>query len=371
MAAAHPSLRGIPRWSSWRIPLTAWLLSRALGFLALVVTPTPDGRWVNAFGLTAMDGQWYRIIITQGYPNWTAPGVATAWPFFPLYPWMADLPTRVGAPIGPSMIVVSWLAALVALGGVWHLVVRRFEERVAVLAVWLVALLPGSIGLVLSYSDSLFLAGQVWALVVIDNIARSRAAGHAVSRWAWWQVGALIAVATASRPNGFLLVVVAWVAVWCIDRRWRAVAAAALPSAAFLAGWMIYCQVKVGEPFVFLSAKDAWIESPLWKFLAHPFAREAVPVHVAIAVAVIALASPSLKKLPVWWLWAAVLLVGPSLFLGLEGLARYVTLAVTLPIGCALTLSRRPVWIQRLVLVAAAIGLVLLGAWVVRYSWVP
>ena len=349
----------------------AWVVSRALGFIALVVTPTPDGRWFNAFGVTAMDGGWYRIIVTQGYPNWSATTVGTAWPFFPLYPWLADLLTRVGVPVGPSLITVSWLAALVAFGGMWQLVSHRFDDRVASLSVWLIALLPGSIGLVLAYSDGLFVAALVWMLVLIDRRAQAVHDAVALSRWTWWQIGALAAIGTASRPNGFMLVAAAWAAAWCIDRRWRHAAAAAVPSLVFLVSWMIYGQRKVGDPLVFLTAKAAWNESPLWKFVLHPFAREAVPFHVAVAVAVFVVAAPSLRKLPSWWLVCIVVLVAPQLLLGLEGLARYVTMAAPLSIACALTLSRRPRWVQWLALAACAAGLMFLGIWVVRYTWVP
>ena len=223
----------------------------------------------------------------------------------------------------------------------------------------------------LSYSDSLFLAGQVWALVLIDNIMRTRADAMPVPRWAWWQVGTLVAVVTASRPNGFLLVAVALVAVWCIDRRWKAALAVALPSAAFLAGWLVYCQAKVGDPLVFLSAKAAWIEWPIWRFVAHPLGRETIPFHVIVGVAAISLAVPSLRKLPSWWLWTAALFVVPSLLLGLEGMARYVSLAAPLPVACALTLSRQKRWVQGLALLASTCGFMFLGVWVVRYSWVP
>lgn len=371
MAVIQSPLRGRIRWTSWSLPLTAWLVSRVLGFLVLTMDSTPGGRVFNASGLTAMDGGWYRIIMNLGYPNWSNPNVGSAWPFFPLYPWLADLPTRLGAPVGPSLIVVSWLGALVALIGVYEVVRRRFDDRTAALAVWLVALLPGSIGLVLSYSDSVFLAGQVWALLLIDNIARRKAADTPLSRWAWWHVGVVVAVATASRPNGFMIVIVAWVAVWCVDRRWRAAVAAALPSAVFLAGWVLYGQLKVGEPLVFLSSKGAWAEWPIWKVFTDPFTRDAVPFHVAVAIVVVAVAAPSWRKLSTWWLWCVALLILPSLLLGVEGLARYITLAAPLPVAGALTLSRRPIWVQRLALVIAAAGLMFLGRAVVRYSWVP
>jgi hypothetical protein len=63
----------LPRLTSavrlWQIPILAWIVSRVIGCIGLVVWPTAQGKWFNTFGLTYMDGGWYRIIMTIGYPN--------------------------------------------------------------------------------------------------------------------------------------------------------------------------------------------------------------------------------------------------------------------------------------------------------------
>ena len=65
----------LPRLKSaaqvWQIPILAWIVSRVIGCLGLVVAPTAEGKRFNSFGLTFMDGGWYRIIMTIGYPNGT------------------------------------------------------------------------------------------------------------------------------------------------------------------------------------------------------------------------------------------------------------------------------------------------------------
>ena len=163
----------LPRLTSavrlWQIPILAWIVSRVIGCIGLVVWPTAQGKWFNTFGLTYMDGGWYRIIMTIGYPNGSLPNFGTAWPFSPLYPFVADLLTRVGGPVGPSLIFVSWICALFAFIGMHELVRRREGETVAKYAVWTLALLPGAVGQVLSYSDSMFVAALIWLLVLVDR----------------------------------------------------------------------------------------------------------------------------------------------------------------------------------------------------------
>ena len=342
--------------------------------LGLVVTPTPAGHWFTAAGLTTMDGNWFGIIAQIGYPNSAVGNFSPAWAFFPFFPWLADLPTRLGVSVDQSMVAVSWLFALVALVGIWRLVSARFSDRAAVLAVGLVALQPGAIGLVLGYADSLFLAATVWVFVLVDDMA-PRSDGSAArtqpTLLRWCSVGALAAAATASRPNGFLVVLVVFVALWQFDRRIKAAAIVALPSAFFLACWMFYCWRKSGDALVFLSAKGNWDEWSLWRFVTHPFERIAQKLHVATWAVMTALAAPSLRRLPLWWNVSIVLLVVPQLVLGVEGLARYVELAFPLSIAAALTLETRSRWTQALVLAVGATSMLYLAVRVSRYGWVP
>ena len=82
------------------------------------------------------------------------------------------------------------------------------------------ALAPGALSMVLAYSDALFLAGAVWALVAADSRR--------------WLLAGLIAVcATASRPNGALIVGALLLAVIVARGGWRAAMAVSVPSAGF------------------------------------------------------------------------------------------------------------------------------------------
>ena len=80
-ASAQPRLKSAVE--SWYIPILAWIISRMIGVVGLVVWPTAEGKWFNSFGLTYMDGGWYRIIMTIGYPNGPVPDFSTSWPFSP------------------------------------------------------------------------------------------------------------------------------------------------------------------------------------------------------------------------------------------------------------------------------------------------
>ena len=355
--------------------LGAWLVSRVVGFAALVVTPTRAGDWFNTFGLTTMDGGWYRIIVDSGYPGGPLPDHATVWPFFPLYPWMADALVTAGAPVGPTLIVVSWLAAAVALAGVGVLVRQRFGETApgaAALAVWMAALLPGSLGWVLSYSDSMFVAGVVWCLVFVDRIVEDRSA-RTESPWdaRWLVVGLVATVATMSRPNGFLLLAALLVALVASRAKLTEMVAAIGPSALALLGWMAFSNARTGDPLVFLSAKDAWLEVSPLDVITDPLERPAALFHVIVFLAVLALAFPWLRRLPLHWTVIGLLLVLPSFVLGIEGLARYTSMAVPLVVGAALALSHRPPSQRLAFLVVSSAAMIFLGVNVVRSSWVP
>lgn len=356
--------------------LGAWLVSRVVGFAALVITPTRDGRWFNTFGLTTMDGGWYRIIVDAGYPSGPLPEHSTVWPFFPLYPWLADAVVSLGAPVGPTLIVLSWAAAAVALVGVGVLVRERFGDSApgaAVLAVWMVALLPGSLGWVLSYSDSMFVAAVVWSLVLVDRVVADSTSGSESRGWdvRWLAIGLVAMVATMSRPNGFLLLVALSVALLVARARFVDFVAVIGPSVLSLVGWMAFSNSRTGDPLAFVTAKGAWLEVSPVDVITDPLERPAALFHVVVFLVVLALALPGWRRLPLHWTVIGLLLVVPSFALGIEGLARYTSMAVPLVAGAALTLSRRTVTQQFAFLVVSATAMVFLGVNVVRSSWVP
>lgn len=354
----------------WQIPILAWIVSRVIGCIGLVVTPLPDGKWFNVFGLTYMDGGWYRIIMTIGYPNGPLPAFSTAWPFSPLYPFAADLLTRVGVPVGPALIFVSWICALFASIGMYELVKRRESETVAKYAVWALALLPGAVGQVLSYSDSMFVAALIWLLVVVDRIERRASTNEKTNR-EWWTVGVLLSVVSASRPNGVLILPALLVAVWLIQRSIKNAVIVAAPSLVFITIWMIYCHNKTGDALAFIHAKNTWLETTIVDFLSHPFERPAIFLHVATFVVVAAVALPAIKKIPRWWHIISLVLLAPSLLLGVEGMARYVSLTVPLLVMVAISVSKWSKIYRSCFFIIAGSSFLFLASNVVRSAWVP
>ena len=178
-------------------------------------------------------------------------------------------------PATVALAGLSWLASLLAFAAIHRLAVVHAGSTAARWAVWFVALSPGALSLVLGYSDAFFLAALAWALVF-------------AGRGQWAAAGAAAAVATASRPNGWIAAVAVVVVVARMDRSWRALVIAAAPSAVFLLGWFWYLDHATGDPFVFWSAKSAWEETSIVEWAGDPLTNRLEVFHVAwFAVALV------------------------------------------------------------------------------------
>jgi hypothetical protein len=212
--------------------------------------------------------------------------------------------------------------------------------------------------MVLAYSDALFLAGATWALVAAD-------------RRRWLLAGTFAVCATASRPNGALIVGALLVAVIVARAGWRAAIAVSVPSAAFLLAWMTYLNAHVGDPFVFWAAKDAWVELSVAAFVTDPLGSGVALTHVVLfAIAVGAYAVRFLRQPPAWTALTFVV-VAPPMLLGVVGLARYAVLAF--PIQLAVTdvlAARGRNWVIGY-LVVSSLVLGVFARLVVEQSWVP
>jgi hypothetical protein len=131
----------------------------------------PAARW---------DAAWFLSIAHDGYAD------ATRAAFFPLYPLL------IGGLVGG--ILVSALCALLGLAALHRLATIELGERPATAAVWLLACSPMAFFLTAVYSESLFLAVSVGAVLA----ART-------DRWAL--AGVLGALGAATRSAGVVLVV--------------------------------------------------------------------------------------------------------------------------------------------------------------------
>jgi Gpi18-like mannosyltransferase len=321
--------------------------------------------WPQWWQLTNFDGGWFRAIALDGYGPRPAPwppveGQWTRFPFFPLFPLLGRAVHALGIPVEAALVLVAWAAALVAVAGIHRLASRHVPEGTARLATWISGLLPGALTLGMAYSDGLFLAGSVWAVVLAED-----------RRWGWAGVAAL--VATAARPNGGLVLVTVALVVVAGRGGWRAVAATWAPSVAFLAGWAALMVRWTGDPVAFLTAKDGWFEVTLPDLLDR-FERNAF-VHLVLGglglLAVLAVA----RRLPVAWTVHTVLCTVPSLALGLTGLARYAAVAFPVPIALALLAHRVPMRARAVASGTLVVGSVLAAAvfalLVTRANYVP
>jgi hypothetical protein len=175
-------------------PLESELLSHpfgswpASGFLELVLSP-----------LAKWDAQHYLAIAFDGYVESHAglPPAHEEPAFFPLYPGVVHLLSGFGASPG-LVLIVAYLVSLscffAALVLLHRLTVIEIGERYARPALFLLAFFPTALFFGIPYSESLFL------LLAVGAFFAAR-----MGRWAI--AGAILALASATRVPGLLLIV--------------------------------------------------------------------------------------------------------------------------------------------------------------------
>jgi hypothetical protein len=171
----------------------------------------PAARW---------DTTWYVQIAQHGYADTTHAA------FFPLYPFVAR---AVGEPIGSALVgglLVSLAAGVAALATLHRLALIELGERPARAAVWLLACFPAAFFLSAVYSESLFLALSLGAVLA--------------ARTQRWVVAAVLgALAAATRSAGLVLLVPLALLWWSYSpRRPRDLACALI---AVPAGTALFC----------------------------------------------------------------------------------------------------------------------------------
>lgn len=163
--------------------------------------------------LLAWDGGWWIRVATEGYPtgytyddhgNLTGNGLA----FFPLYPSLMKLLDTTGMSAGTSALAIAWVAAGVASVLIFKLGTNiSGNVRVGFALVVLFCTQPMSIVLSMGYSEALFLAVVLGALL---------------ATWYrnWWLAGVLACAAGLTRPTGAAVAVAVMVAaVVAVARR--------------------------------------------------------------------------------------------------------------------------------------------------------
>ena len=156
-----------------------------------------------AYAWANFDGEHFISIAMRGY-------LPLQYFFFPAYPYITGLLANVfGGDIKTylfSGLFVSHISLLVALLGLWKLILLDYKKNIARLTILTILLFPTSFYLASFYSESLFLALIVWTFY----FARQKK---------WLLAGLLAGIASATRVIGVILPLVIVVEWWQANDR--------------------------------------------------------------------------------------------------------------------------------------------------------
>ncbi|MGH3977496.1 MAG: hypothetical protein ACRDRZ_00585 [Pseudonocardiaceae bacterium] len=182
-AGAHPDLPAVEpavvpdsrRLAVLLAPALVYLVVRQVGLLVLAWMSSRNGVSVTS-ELTSWDGKWFLGLATGGYGDVPAGltdafgerGPETALVFFPGYPGLVAAVARLpGIGVVPAALVVTLAAGVTCAYGLVRLAraVPGGSYRAGLVLVALFAASPMAVVLSMAYSEALFCALAVWALV--------------------------------------------------------------------------------------------------------------------------------------------------------------------------------------------------------------
>jgi Gpi18-like mannosyltransferase len=193
---------------SFRWPVLVYLGSRALVLVVALVEGLVNHRSLM-LELTNWDGQWYAKLAYSGYPAHPPGASASTLGFFPLYPLVVRRLAGVLAHLGGTYDFMSliYLSGLI-ISGVGGLITAVLVQRLATgwwgeaagrRAVAIFCLFPGSVVFSMAYAEGLMLP-LVAACIL------------ALQKRRWLLAGILAGLATATEPEGVVLIAVCGVA---------------------------------------------------------------------------------------------------------------------------------------------------------------
>ncbi|MFC5290769.1 hypothetical protein ACFPM7_27280 [Actinokineospora guangxiensis] len=228
------------------LPAALFLGVRQVGIIVLNLMAATNDTTAGA-ALRSWDGQWFLAIAAGGYDG-VPPGLVDAFgnrtaetplAFFPGYPtvvgWLYDL----GFPLVASAIAVTIGCGVLCSYGLVRLgaLVRGGSRRTGLVLVVLFAAAPMSVVLSMAYSEAMFCAAAVWALVFV--LERD-----------WVAAGLATAAAGLVRPTAVALVLAVGLAalVAVLSRRdgWRPWVGGALAPVGLL-GYLAWVGSRTGE----------------------------------------------------------------------------------------------------------------------------
>jgi len=242
----------------------AFVAYLAVPLIAESSSPAPyhlrpvDNVLLDVFG-SRWDTGFYVSIAEEGYQyeGVELPSVA----FFPLLPLMMRVLTPV---VGDSLwagILISNVALLLATVLLNRLVTAGWGQPVADRATWYFLIFPAAFFGSAIYAESLFLLGAIGALYF--------------ARRGYWEVAALLGIATAMTRFIGIIVAVMLLVEWLVQRRAALedkrpslvalIAPAAVPLGTL--AYMAYLQRAFGDPLAFVHGAAAWARQPQSPFI--------------------------------------------------------------------------------------------------------
>lgn len=255
----------VARWI-W-MPLLLFAVTRlGIAFVAYLAvpliaeSPSPpyhlrpaDNVVLDVFG-SRWDTGFYVSIAEEGYQydGVELPSVA----FFPLLPLLMRTLTPL---VGDSLlagVLISNIALLLATVLFYRLVTAGWGQQMADRATWYFLIFPAAFFGSAIYTESLFLLGAIGALYF--------------ARRGYWEVAALLGIATAMTRFIGIIVAVMLLVEWWVQRRaaidnkrpslFALLAPAAVPLGTL--AYMAYLQRTFGDPLAFVHGAAAWARQP-------------------------------------------------------------------------------------------------------------
>ncbi|WP_329562633.1 hypothetical protein [Kitasatospora sp. NBC_01266] len=289
LATAAPLGRA-RRWARELAPpllLYGAVCALQLALLAVLHRPgtLPIGRL-----LLSWDGRLFLEVAEHGYPAAGAPRDASgAWlgsnlAFFPLYPALVRLAHLLtGLSFGDAALLVSRLSGALAAVLLHRLVARLYDRRTGFFLLALVLAQPMAVVLGMAYSESVFLACAVGALLAAHRGA--------------WRAAALCGVlAGLTRPSGLavgLAVVLAAVLTIRQGWSWRPLLAALIACSA-TPGYLLWVGLRTGRLDGWFRIQQAGWGAELdwgahsWDYITDQLAGGTGWVDVSVALLVVA-----------------------------------------------------------------------------------
>jgi hypothetical protein len=230
----------LPNWAARLVPAAAYVGTRLVGLVVLQVLAAVHHRDLVDV-LRSWDGDWFVSISQHGYDSTGSNHMdangnrasATSMAFFPGYPFLIGLVNSLTA-VDPALagLAISLAAGVAASYGITRLCANLpVPAGTGLICVVLFACSPMSVTLSMVYTEALFCALAVWALV---GVLERR----------WWLAALCCAAAGLVRPTaGVLIVVVCTAVVLAVVRKrapWHAllVLPVCLSGFGFYFGWV-------------------------------------------------------------------------------------------------------------------------------------